>query len=411
MTTRSLLCAPLRTRDGIIGVFSLRNKLDGRVHRRGRRASSPRWPTASPSRSTTRAASATAQRSAARLRDDGRRAAAASGARQPLRRDRRPQRRRCRRVFRLLASAAAAPVTVLITGETGTGKELVARAIHYNGPRRARPFVAVNCGALSRDAAGERAVRPSQGRLHRRAGRQEGAVRGRRRRHGLPRRDRRHAAVHAGQAAARAAGRRDPAGRRDRRRARVDVRVISATNRDLGDEIARGAASATTVLSLERVPDRRCRRCASGATTFRCWSRTCSSARREDSTSASARCSPRALALLGAYDVARQRARAAERDRARASRWRRRAARSTSRDLSEHVRGPTRPAAALPSTDLTAAPRPRSVRARVRRAACWPATAAMRRAPPRALGISRVMLQKKIRAYGMRRMDLVRATA
>ena len=53
------------------------------------------------------------------------------------------------RVWRLMASAITTPITVLLYGETGTGKELIARAIHYNGPRQDQLFVPVNCGALS----------------------------------------------------------------------------------------------------------------------------------------------------------------------------------------------------------------------------------------------------------------------
>jgi DNA-binding NtrC family response regulator len=51
-------------------------------------------------------------------------------------------------VYRLLEQAAALDITVLLTGETGTGKELAARAIHYQSARRDQRFVPVNCGAL-----------------------------------------------------------------------------------------------------------------------------------------------------------------------------------------------------------------------------------------------------------------------
>jgi two-component system response regulator HydG len=53
------------------------------------------------------------------------------------------------RVKELIARAAAVPGTVLITGETGTGKELVARAIHSASPRAGKAFVALNCAALT----------------------------------------------------------------------------------------------------------------------------------------------------------------------------------------------------------------------------------------------------------------------
>src|SRR4051812_24313145 len=48
-----------------------------------------------------------------------------------------------------LRQVAPTPATVLITGESGTGKELVAKAIHNNSPRRYKPFVPLNCAALS----------------------------------------------------------------------------------------------------------------------------------------------------------------------------------------------------------------------------------------------------------------------
>jgi two-component system response regulator AtoC len=52
------------------------------------------------------------------------------------------------RLFQLLETIAATSSTILITGETGTGKEVVARAIHHNSPRRVHRFIALNCSAI-----------------------------------------------------------------------------------------------------------------------------------------------------------------------------------------------------------------------------------------------------------------------
>ena len=52
-------------------------------------------------------------------------------------------------VYKVIARVAKTDTTILITGESGTGKEMVARAVHGNSLRHSKPFLAVNCGALS----------------------------------------------------------------------------------------------------------------------------------------------------------------------------------------------------------------------------------------------------------------------
>ncbi|MDR1038754.1 MAG: sigma 54-interacting transcriptional regulator [Deltaproteobacteria bacterium] len=52
------------------------------------------------------------------------------------------------KLFRIIAKVAATDSTVMVHGETGTGKELIARAIHLSSPRRDKPMIPVNCGAI-----------------------------------------------------------------------------------------------------------------------------------------------------------------------------------------------------------------------------------------------------------------------
>ena len=69
-------------------------------------------------------------------------------------------------VLRTAEKAATSTIAVLIEGKSGVGKELIARAIHGSSDRRARPFIAVNCGAIPENLVEIHPVRPREGRFH-----------------------------------------------------------------------------------------------------------------------------------------------------------------------------------------------------------------------------------------------------
>jgi Nif-specific regulatory protein len=145
--TRELLCAPLRTRHGTIGVIELRNKREGAFTQEDLTFLDAL------------AGSVAIAIENARLYQQVRHSEAQLKEEVAiLQRERTHQQRFAEiigngsamgKIFALMESAISSPITVLLQGETGTGKESIARAIHYNGPRKEKPFVAVNCGALT----------------------------------------------------------------------------------------------------------------------------------------------------------------------------------------------------------------------------------------------------------------------
>ena len=109
-----------------------------------------------------------------------------------------------RQLFRLLDDVAATDATVLIEGETGTGKELFAEEIHRHSPRKDGPFVVFDCGAVPDELIESALFGHVRGAFTGAVTDRRGRLRGGRRRHAVPRRDRRAGAGGAAGAAARA---------------------------------------------------------------------------------------------------------------------------------------------------------------------------------------------------------------
>jgi Nif-specific regulatory protein len=145
--TRSIVCAPLHTPHGIIGVIECINKVHGAFTLADVTFLEALAGSIAVAIDNARLYE-TLKLSEARLRDEV----------NVLTRERQVRHRfseivgsgpAMEKVLRLVESALASPITVLLQGETGTGKEVVARAIHFHGVRKDKPFVAVNCGAFT----------------------------------------------------------------------------------------------------------------------------------------------------------------------------------------------------------------------------------------------------------------------
>ena len=143
------------------------------------------------------------------------------------------------KLYRIISKAAHSSHPVLILGESGTGKELVARSIHFSGPYRDKPFVAIDCGSLVPTLIESELFGYVKGAFTGANQEQGWAAAGGRRRDHFPRRNWRAADRSAVQAAARPAGKGSASGGRHQALP-VDVRVLAATNRDLEHAVAQG---------------------------------------------------------------------------------------------------------------------------------------------------------------------------
>ena len=143
-------------------------------------------------------------------------------------------------VFRAIGRLARSSVTVLITGESGTGKELVARALHEHSPRAGKPFIALNTSAIPAELLESELFGHEKRRVHRRGHAAPRPLRAGRRRHAVPRRDRRHVDCRCRRGCLRVLAEGEFYRVGGQTPIRVDVRVIAATHQNLEDRVARG---------------------------------------------------------------------------------------------------------------------------------------------------------------------------
>ena len=174
-----------------------------------------------------------------------------------------------RRVLKEVETVAPTDSTVLIRGETGTGKELIARALHDLSPRRDRTFVKLNCAAIPTGLLESELF-----------GHEKGAFTG-----AITQKVGRFELAHQGTLfldevgdiplelqpkLLRALQEQEFERLGSTRTIRVDVRLVAATNRDLAQMVADGRVPQRPLLPPERVPRRAAAACASAATTSRC---------------------------------------------------------------------------------------------------------------------------------------------
>ncbi len=235
--TRSMICLPLLTRKGLIGILYVLNKLEGEFKARDAKMLETLSGTIAVAIENGQLYGEVKQYAMALEKENLRlksevqsrfnlQGVVGSG-------------RAMHRLFDLLDKVIQTDTTVLVQGETGTGKELIAKVIHYNGPRKDQPFVAENCGALAESlleselfghvkGAFTGAVSEKKGLLESASG---GTV-------FLDEIGEMSSAMQVKLLRALQEGHVRPVGGNQHRK--VDIRLIAATNRDLEEEVRKG---------------------------------------------------------------------------------------------------------------------------------------------------------------------------